>query len=220
MLYARDTTNKQNYYNSIVDIIRATVLKNIKLPPAVVRFIGSPEFYKATTWELPLLVSYLDMYEEVENLKKWGRTYTLDVLQEEVLTVSLVRLGDSAATQEYIATTPTNSDDWELYILGLNYARTRPATERLISLLDNKEKIEYSDYCYSDDPKPYYTTVRTLALEILAPIIENFPLKRVRVPYDIKLHFSEASEQDIKTAKRWLKKNKNYKIIRQPDYAY
>jgi hypothetical protein len=160
------------------------------------------------------------MYEEVENLKMWGNSHTLTEHAKTKLTVALLRLGDSITTREYIATTPTNSDDWDIYITGLNYARTRPATERLISLLDNKEKIEYSEYCYTNIPQPYYSTVRTLALEKLALIIEDFPLERVEVPYDQKFHFSEASEQDIKKAKRWLKKNKNYKIIRRSNYNY
>jgi hypothetical protein len=222
LLYARDTTNKRNYYNSIVYAIRNTLLHEIKLPPSVIQFIGSPEFYKADVREVPLLISYIDMYDEIENLKQWGNTHSLDENAKEKLIVALLRLGDSATTREYITMIPTNDNywNWDRYILGLNYARTRPATERLISLLDNTEKIRYSSYSYSDAPQPYYTTVRTLALEILAPIIENFPLERVDVPYDIKLHFSEASEQDIKKAKRWLKKNKNYKIIRQPDYTY
>jgi hypothetical protein len=221
LLQARDATATKNYYNHIVNMIRSTVLGKIKLPPSVVQFIGSPEFYKVTTWELPLLITYLNMYEEVENLKKWGGTHSLNELQKEALTVSLVRLDDSATTQNYVAMTPTDSSywNWEIYITGLNYARTKATTERLIGLLDNKEKVRYAGFCYSDDPQTYYTSVRTLALEKLVSIVEDFPLKEVDVPYETD-HFSEASEKDFKTAKRWFKKNKNYKIIRKPNYAY
>ena len=146
--------------------------------------------------------------------------HSLNELQEERLLVSLMRLGDSAATQKYIAMTPAqNSNDWNSYIVGLNYARTKPATERLISLLNNTEKARYSAYCYSDDPQTYYTTVRTLALKTLTRVVEDFPLKKIDVPYEYD-HFSEASKEDIKKAKRWFKKNPNYKIIRESNYNY
>ena len=220
ILYARDTTNKENYYNLIVDIIRTTVLEEIKLPLSVTQFIGSAEFYNATTSRLPLLISYLNLSEEIENLKKWGETHSLNEFQRRMLLVSLVRLGDSAATQKYITMTPAkNSDDWGKYIIGLNYARTKPATERLISLLNNTEKTRYSSFSYSDDPQTYYTTVRTLALETLVYVVEDFPLTNIDVPYEYD-HFSEASKEDIKKAKRWFKRNPNYKIIRESDYNY
>jgi hypothetical protein len=223
LLYARDTTNKRNYYNSIVYAIRNAVLHDIKLSNYVTQFIGSSEFYKATAWQLPLLVSYLDMHGEIENLKSWGSNYTLTEHAKTKLTIALVRLSDSVTTQEYVTMTPpnTNSDywNWNTYITGLNYVRTKSATERLINLLDNMEKIGYSRYSYSDDPQTYYTTVRTLALETLALVVENFPLKEVDVPYEAD-HFSEASEKDFNTAKRWFKRNKNYKIIRRSNYNY
>jgi hypothetical protein len=219
LLYARDTTNKENYYSSIVDLVRKTVLKGIKLPPSVMQFISSPEFYKATTWKLPLLISYLDMYGEIENLKKWGQTQLLSEHAKGKLMISLLRLGDISTTKEYIAVTPTNSHDWNNYITGLNYARTKPATERLIRLLNNKEKIRYSTYSYSDDSQTYYTTVRSLVLETLFYVVENFPLKEIDVPYE-EDHFSEASEADIKKVKRWFKDNPDYKIIRRSDYNY
>jgi hypothetical protein len=218
LLYVRDSTN--NDYNSIVALIRKSIVrKNIKIPPSAAQFIGSPEFYKATTWELPFLISYLDMFGEIENLKNWGKTHSLDELQQEALTVSLVRLGDSTTTQEYVTTTPTRSVEWDSYITGLNYARNKPATERLIKLLDNTEKANFLRYSYSDDPQTYYTTVRTLALETLALMVEDFPMKRLAVPYEDE-HFSEASEKDFKIAKRWFKRNRNYKIIRRSNYNY
>ena len=225
LLYARDSSNKTNYYNSIVARIKSnTVQDRIKLPPSVTQFIASPEFYKATTWELPLLISYLDMFEEIDNLKKWGNTNTHRLTEhaKAKLLVSLVRLGDSATTQEYLAMIPADSSywDWDTYINGLNYARTSPATERLINLLNNEEKMEYSRYSYSDVPETYYTTVRTVALEKLARIVDGFPLKRIGVPYKPNDHFSEASEQDFKMAKQWFKRNPNYKIIRESDYNY
>ena len=88
-----------------------------------------------------------------------------------------------------------------------------------IPFQNNKEKIRYSAYSYSDDPQTYYSTVRTVVLEELALIVEDFPLKEVDVPYEAD-HFSEASEKDIKKAKRWLKKNPNYRIIRRSNYNY
>jgi hypothetical protein len=219
LLQARDTTIAKNYYNSIVDIVRATVLEGIKLPPSVIQFIGSPEFYKATTWELPLLVSYLDIYGEVENLKKWGKMHSLNERTNNKLMIALVRLGDNVTTKEYVKMVPKNSRDWDSYLTGLDYARTKVTTERLIQLLNNKTKIEYYNYARSNDPNTYYTTVRSYALEELSQLIENFPFGKMEVPYESD-HFSEIPEADIKKAKRWFKDNPDYKIIRRSNYNY
>jgi hypothetical protein len=220
LMYARDTSVKKNSYNLIVSDVRSAVFGKIKMPPYVQQFIVFPEFYQKTTaWKLPLLISYLDMYGEIENLKKWGKMHPLTEHAKGKLVVALLRLGDSVTTQEYVATTPTNSKEWNNYITGLNYARTKPATERLVNLLDNNDKVRYANHCDNDDPEDYYTSVRSLVLETLLKIIENFPLEKVKIPYE-EDHFSEAPEKDIKKIKQWFKDNSDYKIIRRSNYNY
>jgi hypothetical protein len=221
---ARDTSIDINYYNSIVEIVRNKLVRDgIEPPSAVMQFIGTQEFYKASTPDIPLLVSYLDRIEEVDNLKQWeNKNQPLKAIQQEYLLVALMRLGDKTATKKFIAINPTDNNfglNWRYYLIGLNYARTIPATKRLIELLNSKEHIKCIPKCYGDDPSTHYSTVRTFALQQLSHIVENFPFE-VDIPYNWDTHFSDLPEEDFKKAKRWFKDNPNYKIIRKSNYNY
>jgi hypothetical protein len=220
LLCARDSTNKNSYYNSIFNQLRTHIMKTQQIPSFVKNFIGSPEFYKITDWKLPLLVSYLDMYNEVDNLKKWGDAHAGDKLQDDILAVALLRLGDKNITKKYIKLTPTNGHDWVSYIDGLSYARVPQSVERLIKLLNSKERVECVPYCDSDDPEYHYSTVRAYVLQQLAEIIIDFPALKVAIPYNEKEHFSDLPENIFKEVKQWLKDNPNYIIIRKPNYNY
>lgn len=148
---------------------------------------------------IPPMIDHIRFeFKEMEQMEKWN------------VHIALSRLGEKPAL-DYIVkkakALPVNDDIiYEIYP-SLAFTRQKKAVDILVEIVFSEEKN-----CSSPDPDSSQKVLCGYrVLEMIAPIIKDFPLEYDSASGDLDV---EDYPKALKKARKWLKKNRdNYEII-------
>jgi hypothetical protein len=155
------------------------------------------------------LMGYLEMQSAKDDLFNLSQNTSLSRKDRWAAMLALARMNDDqAATDVMNRVKRMPVSDAVLYEIfpDLIYTRRPEAINYLVEALHNDAKN--CESANSDNPERIPCAYRIM--EMLAPIIENYPLKQ-NATGDIETNDYPAA---LQKAREWLKVNKNYKILK------
>lgn len=156
------------------------------------------------------LAGFLNLQGLKEQLQGFTNDMSLKTRQRWEAHLALARMGDKGAIDyimEKIKTVPVGNDLMYDFVPDLIYTHQKEVYDYIIEILESDKEL-----CTSSNPDASGNILCGYrAMEYLAPVVENYPLK-TRASGDID---TKDYKEALKTVRKWFKKHKGDYIIRK-----